>query len=85
MDGEGRGKTAGTRQFVFRLQFSCAASQFEIGVHDLERQLCHIIQDFLRDPTGLRIVTPATMNRRTKWTWSVPLHIIQTRSRASSF
>ena len=52
MDGEGRGKTVGIRQFVFRSQFGCAASQFEIGVHDFERQLCDIIQDFLRDPLG---------------------------------
>jgi len=85
MDGEGHGRTVGIRQFVFRWQFGCAASQIEIGVHDFKRQLCDIIQDFLRDTTGLRIVTLATTNRRTKWTWSVLLHIIQTRSRASSF
>ena len=35
-------------------QFSCAASQFEISVHDFQRQLCDIIQNLLRDPGSLR-------------------------------
>src|SRR5271165_1500948 len=54
IDREGRGKAVAVGQFVFRSQFSCTASQFEISVHDFQRQLCNIIENLLRDPGPLR-------------------------------
>src|SRR6266571_2561446 len=49
MGSEGGGKAIGIRQLVLRPQFGGAASQFEIGVHDFQRELCDVFQDFPRD------------------------------------
>src|SRR5271169_1988550 len=53
IDREGRGKAVAVGQFVFRSQFSCTARQFEISVHDFQRQLCDIIENLPRDPGSL--------------------------------
>src|SRR6266581_5310820 len=53
MGSEGGGKAIGIRQFVLRPQFGGAASQFEIGVHDFQRELCNVFQDFPRDAGAL--------------------------------
>src|SRR5712692_1964514 len=53
MGGEGGGKTIGVRQFVLGAQFGGAASQFEIGVHDFQGELCDVFQDFPRDAGAL--------------------------------
>src|SRR5208283_538488 len=54
IDREGRGEAVAVGQFVSRSQFSCTASQFEISVHDFQRQLCDITENLPRDPGSLR-------------------------------
>ncbi len=58
MDSEGGGETIGIGQpmlgaGLFRMQLGGAARQFEVGVHDFQRELGDVLKNFARDPGSL--------------------------------